>query len=171
MSNHEIGLGRVIRADAVVVLLWFLALAPFGIARLYHAPWYWEVAACGVGSVFCCLALWALGQHKGWLRETYRLSKGHADLTIEFGNRSRLANLISAMFLVPLMAAIVVIPLFVLPKLASPIPQIALGALLLPWTLLLAMAARLSIYAATRVSEWIVMQRRMEKKQQRRNSR
>jgi drug/metabolite transporter (DMT)-like permease len=158
VSNHEIGLGRVLRADVTTVSLYLVPFAPYTLARFHHASWYWQWAGIAFGGVLLTLGLWALGRHTKWIGQTYRLAKGHAALSIADRDRSFLANAIAIMLAIPAFATMLLLPLLLqeMPWLAEPAPMVALT---FAWILLLAIAIRSSVYYAVRIANRIRGQR------------
>jgi hypothetical protein len=135
--------------------LWLLLFVPYGLARVHHAEWNAQIAASGFGLILAVLATWALGQHMKWIGDTYRLAKGHADLTIANRNRSHLANVIATALVLPLFST-----LFLLRTFSWLLEPAAVVALLSVWALLLVIAARLSVYLGVSIADWVKKQRR-----------
>ena len=164
MSNHEIGLTRVMCADAVRVALWVVGVGPYFLARLYHAAWYWQIAAGLLGFLAVYTLVWALARPRArWVGETYRLAKGHPDLTFDARLRSRLANAIGLALFLPVAAASAA--LFFLPVGRSVTSPLAAVLLVTGLAFLLMAALRLAVYAGVKAADRMAAERRKQKRE------
>lgn len=169
MSNHEIGLTRVMCADAVCVALWVVGVGPYFLARLYHSAWYWQIAAGLLGFLTLCALVWALARPRAkWVGETYRLAKGHPDLTLDTRLRSRLANAIGLALFLPVAAASVSLFFLLVGRNVTSPPAVAL--LVTGLAFLLMAASRLAVYAGVKAADRMAAERRKQKREGRRRN-
>ena len=152
-------------ADVVLVALWVVGLGPYFLARVYHAEWYWQVAAGLLGLLAFSALAWALARAR-WFGETYRLAKGHADLAFDTRLRSRVANALAFVMFLPAVAASVFL-LLVGHSAASPFAKMLL---VIGLAFLLMAAARLAVYAGVRVAERMDAKQRKQKREARRKN-
>lgn len=169
MSNHEIGLGRVLLADAVIVSVVFVDLIPYLVARDLGMPKdeAWLMLLAGIPLMVA--AFWAVSNYLPWVFETYALTTGHAELAIESRNRSRLANVIAFLLVIAMFLAILLVPVFFRAWTLLPRP-LPLAVITLALFLLSMLAGRLSIYLGVRASERFAAWRANRKRAQRRKS-